>query len=132
MQITKKQAQTTSTYAIAKYTRVFSSSNITASERRKTIYFFNCTSGILLAIVARLSLSLFFKQKGHRPDNLFSNMRKVPAKTSKSRKIRIVAGRRFWRFLLVNQLPLSIMALHAQYRAIAALIGHFQKYHNKR
>ena len=32
-------------------------------------------------------------------------------------KLPIVAGRRFWRFLLVNQLPLSIMAVHAQYRA---------------
>ena len=50
------------------------------------------------------------------------NMREVPAKTTKSRKIRIVAGRRFWRFLLVNQQSLSIMAAHAQYRATAPLI----------
>ena len=119
MQIAKKQARTSSTYAIAKYTRVFSTLNITASQRRKTIYFFNCTSGILLAIVARLSPSLFFKQKGHRPDNLFSNIREVSAKTSKSRKIRIVAGPRFWRFLLVNQLPLPIIAVHARYRNTA-------------
>ena len=49
------------------------------------------------------------------------NMCEVPAKTTKSRKIRIVAGRRFWRFLLVKQLPLSIMAIHAQYRATASL-----------
>ena len=47
-----------------------------------------------------------------------THMREVPAKTTKSRQIRIVAGRRFWRFLLVNQLPLSIMAVYAQYRAI--------------
>ena len=52
-----------------------------------------------------------------------TNIREVPAKTTKYRKIRIVAGRRFraWRFLLVNQLPLSIMAVHAQYRATAPL-----------
>ena len=50
-----------------------------------------------------------------------TNMREVPAKTTRSRKIRIVAGRRFWRFLLVNQLPLSIMAVHPQYRATALL-----------
>ena len=36
--------------------------------------------------------------------------------------IRIVAGRRFWRFLLVTHLPLSIMAVHAQYRATAPSI----------
>ena len=48
-----------------------------------------------------------------------TNMCEVLTKTTKSRKIRIVAGRRFWRFLLVNQLPLSIMAVHAQYRATA-------------
>ncbi|KAK2572520.1 hypothetical protein P5673_002777 [Acropora cervicornis] len=52
-------------------------------------------------------------------DGELTNMRGVPAKTTKSPKIRIVAGRRFWRFLLVNQLPLSIMAVHAQYRATA-------------
>ena len=50
-----------------------------------------------------------------------TNMREVPTKTTKSRNIRIVAGRRFWRFLLVNQLPLSIKAVHAQYRATAPL-----------
>ena len=52
-----------------------------------------------------------------------TNMREVPAKTTKSRKIRIVAERGFWRILLVNQLPLSIMALHAQYRVNAPLKG---------
>ena len=52
---------------------------------------------------------------------MFSNLREVPAKTSKSHKIRIVAENRFWRFLLVNQLLLSIMAVHAQYRATAPL-----------
>ena len=40
MQIAKKQARTTSKYAIAKYTQAFSTSNITASQRSKTIYFF--------------------------------------------------------------------------------------------
>ena len=42
MQIAKKQAQTTSKYAIAKYTQVFCTSdlsNITASQRTKTIFF---------------------------------------------------------------------------------------------
>ena len=41
---------------------------------------------------------------------------------SKSPKIRIVARRRFWRFLLVNKLPLSIMAVHAQYRDAVPLM----------
>ena len=50
-----------------------------------------------------------------------TNMREVPSKTKRSRKIRIVAGRRFWRFLLVNQLPLSIMTVHAQYRALRTM-----------
>ena len=39
MQIAKKQARTTSKYAIAKYTQVFSASNITTSQRTKTIFF---------------------------------------------------------------------------------------------
>ena len=42
--------------------------------------------------------------------------------------IRIVAGRRFWRFELVNQLPLSIMAVHAQYRATVHFINSFSFY----
>ena len=50
-----------------------------------------------------------------------TNMREVPAKTTISRNIRIVAGRRFWRFLLVNQLPLSIIVVHAQYGATIPL-----------
>ena len=54
-------------------------------------------------------------------DGELTNVREVPAKTTKSRKIRIVAGHRFWRFLLVNQLPLSIRAVHAQYRDKAPL-----------
>ena len=112
MQIAKKQARTTSKYAIAKYTQVFCTSdlsNITASQRTKTIFFFfNCTctclsSAILLAIVARQSLSLFFKQNiTGQTEFVLSNIREVPASTSKSRKIRIVARRRFWRFLLVH------------------------------
>ena len=60
-------------------------------------------------------------KKGTGKDNLFSNVSEVPAKTSKSRKIHNAAGRRFWQFLLVNQLPLSIMAVHAKYRATAPL-----------
>ena len=43
MQIAKKQARTTSKYAIAKYTQVFSTSNllnITGPQRTKTIFFF--------------------------------------------------------------------------------------------
>ena len=43
MQIAKKQARTTSKYAIAKYKQVFCTSdrsNITASQRTKTIFFF--------------------------------------------------------------------------------------------
>ena len=91
------------------------------SARTSLTYPSSICQAKLLAIVARLSLSLFFKENGHGPDNLFSNIREVPAKTSKSRKIHIVAGRRFWRFLLVNQLSLSIIALHAQYRATAPL-----------
>ena len=39
MQTATKQARTTSKYAIAKYTQVFSTSNITASQRTKTIFF---------------------------------------------------------------------------------------------
>ena len=39
MQIAKKQARTTSKYAIAKYTQAFRTSNITASQRTKTIFF---------------------------------------------------------------------------------------------
>ena len=40
MQIAKKQARTTSKYAIVKYTQAFSTSNITASQRTTTIYIF--------------------------------------------------------------------------------------------
>ena len=75
MQIAKKQARTTSKYAIAKYTQVFCflffvfcfcQISPLHSERRLS-FFFNCTctclsSAILMAIVARQSLSLFFKQ----------------------------------------------------------------------
>ena len=52
-----------------------------------------------------------------------TNIHEVPAKTTKFHKICIVAGRRFWQFLLVNQLPLSIMAVHAQYRATGPLMN---------
>jgi len=52
-----------------------------------------------------------------------TNMREVHAKTTTCRKIRIVVGRRFRQFLLVAQLLLLIMAVHAQYRARAPLTG---------
>ena len=125
MQIAKKQARTTSKYAIAKYTRVFSTSNITASQRTKTIFFL-----IIVPVpvdppqyywpLLHVSRFLYFLNKRSQArDNLFSNIpvRELPVKTSNSRKIRIVAGRRFWRFLLGYQLTLSIMAVPAQYRA---------------
>ena len=68
MQIARKQPRTTSKYAIAKYTQVFSASNMAASQRTKTIFFFLIVPvpvdpPQLLAIVARQSLSLFLKQK---------------------------------------------------------------------
>ena len=67
MQIARKQARTTSKYAIAKYTQVFSTSNIAASQRTKTIFFLIVPVPVdppqLLAIVARQSLSLFLQQK---------------------------------------------------------------------
>ena len=77
------------------------------SERRLSFFFsYTCTclsSAILLAIVARQSLSLFFKQNiTGQTEFVLSNIREVPASTSKSRKIRIVARRRFWRFLSVH------------------------------
>ena len=59
MQIGKKQARTTSKYAIAKYTQALSTSNITALQRtRKIFFFFYCTSALLLGIVKGLSPSL--------------------------------------------------------------------------
>ena len=72
MQIAKKQALTTSKYAIAKYTQVFlyfrsvKYHRFTANEDY-LFFFFYCTctclsSAILMDIVARQSLSLFFKQ----------------------------------------------------------------------
>ena len=121
MQIAKRQARTTSKCVIAKYAQVFSTSNITPSQRTKTIFFLIVPAQYYwpLLRVSRFFYSL--NQRSQARHNLFSNIREVPAKTSKCRKIRIVAGRRFRRFLLVNQLPLSIMAVHAQYRATDAL-----------
>ena len=111
MQIAKKQALTTSKYAIAKYTQVFCTSdlsNIPASQRTKTIFFFLI---VLVPVyppqyywpllhVSRFLYSL--NKTSQARQNLFSNIREVPASTSKSRKIRIVARRRFWRILLVH------------------------------
>ena len=88
------------------------------SEQRH--FFFQCTSAMITGHCCS-SVAFFTLQIGYRPVKLFSNIHDVPSKTSKSRKIRIVAGRRFWRFLLVNQLPLSIMPVHEQYRAAAPL-----------
>ena len=126
MQIAKKQARTTSKYAIAKYTQAFSTSGITASQRTKTILF------LIVPVPVDppqyywplLQVSRFFyssKKGSQARHNMSSKKREVPANTSKSRKIRIVAGRPFSRFLLVNQLPLSIMIVHAQYRVTVPL-----------
>ena len=101
--------------------------NITGPQRTKTIFFFLIVPVPVdppqyywpLLHVSRFLYSL--NKTSQARQNLFSNIREVPANTSKSRKVRIVAGRRFWRFLLVNQLPLSIMAVHAQYGATAPL-----------
>ena len=109
MKIEKKQPRTTSKYAIAKYTQVFSTSNITASQRTTTMFFFLIVPVPvdppqyywLLLHVSRFLYSL--NKRSQARHNLFSNIHEVPAKTSKSRKIRIVAGRRFGRFLLVNR-----------------------------
>ena len=89
------------------------------SERKQSFYF-------ILAVpvdppqyywpllhVSRFRYSI--NRRSQARHNLLSNRREDPA------KIRIVAGRRFWRFLLVNQLPLSIMSVHAQYRATVPL-----------
>ena len=126
MQSAKKQARSTSKYAIAKYTQAFSTSSITASQRTKTILFLIVPVPVdppqyywPLLHVSRFLYSL--NKRSQARHNMSSNIREVPANTSKSRKIRIVAGRRFWRFLLVNQLPLSIMAVHAQYRVTVPL-----------
>ena len=132
MQIAKKQARTTSKYAITKYTQAFSTSNITASQRTKTIFFLIVPPQYywpLLHVCGFLYSLIVPSIRRWRIDFKIielvvcemTNMHEVPARTRKSRKIRIVAGRRFWRFLLVNQLPLSIMAVHAQYRATAPL-----------
>ena len=111
MQIAKKQARPTSKYAIAKYTQVFCTSdlsNITASQRTKTIFFFLIVPVPVyppqyywpLLHGSRFLYSL--NKTSQARQNLFSNIREVPASTSKSRKIRIVARRRFSRILLVH------------------------------
>ena len=65
MQIVKKQARTTSKYAIA---QLFSASNITTSQRTKTIFFLIVPAQYYwpLLHVSRFLYSL--NQKGHRPD----------------------------------------------------------------
>ena len=121
MQIAKKQTRTTSKYPIAKYTRAFSTSSITASQRTKTILFLIVPVPVdppqyYWPLLHGRHFLYSLNKRSQARQKMSSNMREVPANTSKSRKIRIVAGRRFWRFLLVNQLPLSTMAVHAQYR----------------
>ena len=131
MQIAKKKSRTTSKYAIAKYTQVFNTSNLLnmiGSQRTKTIFFFLLIVPVPvdppqyywpLLQVSRFLYSL--NKTSQARQKLFSNISKVPSNTSKFRKVRFVAGCRFWRFLLVNQLPLSIMAVDAQYGATAPL-----------
>ena len=91
MQIAKKQARTTSKYAIAKYTQVFSTSNllnITGPQRTKTIFFFFLIVPVPvdppqyywpLLHVSRFLYSL--NKTSQARQNLFSNIREVPAKT---------------------------------------------------
>ena len=129
MQIAKKQARTTSKYAIAKCTQV--SAKYHRSTANEDNLFFLIVPVFVdppqyywpLLHVSRFLYSL--NKTSQARQYLFSNIREVPANTSKSRKVRIVAGRRFWRFLLVNQLPLSIMAVHAQYGSTHPLISSY-------
>ena len=92
MQIAKKQARTTSKYAIAQYTQVFSTSNllnITANE--DNLFFFLIVPVPVdpphyywpLLHVSRFLYSL--NKTSQARQNLFSNIREVPAKTSKAR-----------------------------------------------
>ena len=87
-------------------------------RRKRTIFFLIVPVDPPQYYWPLLHVSCFLYSSNKRSQaglDLFSNKREV---TSKSRKIRIVAGRRF---LLVNQLPLvlplSIMTVYAQYRA---------------
>ena len=124
MHISKKQERTTGKYAIAKYTQYFKYHRFTVNK--DNLFF-------LLAVLVHppqyylpllhISCFLYSLNKRSQPrQNLFSNTRENPAKTSKSRNIRFVARCPFWRFLLVNKLPLSIVAIHAQYRDTVPLI----------
>ena len=126
MHISKKQERTTGKYALAKYIQYFKYHRFTANQ--DNLFFF------LLAVTVHspqyylpllhIRCFLYSLNKRSQPrQNLFSNTRENLAKTSKSRNIRIVVRRRFWRFLLVNKLPLSIMAVHAQYRDTVPLIS---------
>jgi len=88
IQIAKKQARTASKYAIAKYTQVFSSSNSTASQRTKTIYFFIAPVPVdppqyywPLLQVSRILYCL--NKRSQTRHNLFSNILEVPAKNFK-------------------------------------------------
>ena len=68
-------------------------------------------------LCASLKNTFFLYTKDHSPDEFcFQRHVKILRRLQNPAKIRIVARRRFWRFLLVNKLPLSIMAAHAQYR----------------
>ena len=106
MQISKKQALTTSKYAIAKYTQVFCTSdlsNITASQRTKTIFFFLIVPVPVyppqyywpLLHVSRFLYSL--NKTSQARQNLFSNIREVlqnPARFALSRDA--VSGVFYW------------------------------------
>ena len=63
VQIAKKQARTTNKYAIAKYKQAFSSSNITASQRAKTISFLIIPPQYYWPLLHVCLLSLFLNKK---------------------------------------------------------------------
>ena len=99
MQIAKKQARTTSKYAITKYTQVF------LYFRSVKCHRFTANEDYLFFLIVAVPVypPQYYWPLLHVSRFLYSlNKTKVPASTSKSRKIRIVARRRFWRFLLVH------------------------------
>ena len=71
VQIAKKQARTTSKYAIAKYTQAFSTSNITASQRRQFFLIVPPQCYWPLLHVCRFLYSLNKKAR-QRQDNFFA------------------------------------------------------------
>ena len=75
MQIAKKQARTTSKYAIAKYRQAFSTSGITASQRTKTILFLIVPLPVdppqYYWPLLHVSRFLYSLKKDHRPDIIY-------------------------------------------------------------